>query len=43
MEIKIIKMLIISYHFHGPLKFNFGKINNQKFAFLSKVIISKNA
>lgn len=38
MEIKVMKILIITYHFHGPLKFNFGKINNQKFAFMGKVI-----
>lgn len=37
-KIKIIKMLIVIHHFHGPLKFNFGKVNNRKFAFMSKVI-----
>lgn len=40
MEIKIMKMLIVTYHFHGRLKVNFGKINNQKFAFISPRILS---
>lgn len=38
MKVKIIKVLIVTHHFHGPLKFNFGKVNNRKFAFMSKVI-----
>lgn len=37
-EIRMIKTLIITYCCHGPLKLNFGKINNQKFAFMGKVI-----
>lgn len=38
MVITIIKMLIITDHFHGPLEFNFRKINYQKSAFTGKAI-----
>lgn len=38
MKIKIIKMLIVTHRFHGPFKFNFGKVNNRKFAFMSRVV-----
>ena len=34
-------MLITTDYFHGPAEFDLGKINDQKFVFMGKVVSSR--